>query len=148
MIEDIKYKRVEGEIPVSFSYTYGLAGEKFFRALYEERFLFASCSCGEKFIPPKIYCENCYSAVSDFVEFKGKMFVKSFTINYRDDKGNILEEPKIVVLVGFEGISGGIISILKGADKNKVHIGMTVKPIFKEKSKREYSITDVSFEPA
>ena len=49
-----------GDIPIHHRYTMGVAGERFFRAMRDEKRLLASrCpGCRTAFLPPKMYCER------------------------------------------------------------------------------------------
>ena len=50
-----------GDLPVANRYTYGLAGEKFFRALKDEgKILGTYCPhCDQTYVPAAAFCERC-----------------------------------------------------------------------------------------
>ncbi|MEK6588700.1 MAG: zinc ribbon domain-containing protein, partial [Chloroflexota bacterium] len=51
----------QGSLPVASRYTYGLAGEAFFRALKDKGQLTAAAcpECGMTYLPARIFCERC-----------------------------------------------------------------------------------------
>jgi uncharacterized OB-fold protein len=97
-----------------YVYTAGVAGEKFFRALNEKRILGSKClKCNLIYVPARLYCEKCFSRTEDY-EVKSKAYIKTFTRIYVDKNGKALDKPIIIGLIGFEGVEGGILSIIEG----------------------------------
>ena len=135
--------RVEGDFPISFRYTVGVAGEKFFREIMENGKLIASrCnSCNLSYLPPRIYCEKCMSRLEDYVPVGNEGTVETFTITHQDAQGNYLKEPVGVALVRFPGAYGGLVHRTKGT----MTIGDKVRVVFKEKKERAGSILDIEY---
>lgn len=139
-------KSWEGSIPVKHSYTLGIAGEKFFRTLKDkEKFLAAKCSkCNKIFVPAKIYCEECFVEIKEFVELKSKSYIKTFTEIHLDLEDKKLNNSQTVAFIEFAGASGGIVHKIKGS-KEKIKIGAEVKPKFIPKQKRTGSLNDIEY---
>lgn len=135
--------RIEGEFPVHFRYTTGLAGEKFFREIKENGRLVASrCpKCNLNYLPPRIYCERCMSRLEEYVQIDSVGTVETFTQCYQDADGERLPQPVTVVLARFPLAHGGIVHNANG----QVSIGDKVRVVFKEKSKRTGSILDIAY---
>jgi len=135
----------EGEIPVSYVYTYGLAGEKFFRAIKDKgTFLATYCpDCDISFVPPKVYCDRCFNKLDKFVDVGTVGFVETFTITFHNMDGSEKPEPRVLAMVRIDGTDGGIIHYIEGIDVEEIAIGMAVEAIFKPKSKRKGSIEDI-----
>ena len=133
--------RVEGDFPVYFRYTVGVAGERFFREIMENGRLIASrCpSCNLNYLPPRIYCERCLSKLEEYVPIDNVGTVETFSVCYRDSDGNELAQPTCVALVRFRGAHGGLVH----RTRTKVSVGDRVQAIFREKSKRVGSILDI-----
>ena len=55
-------RQVSGEVPIYHRYTFGVAGERFFKALRDDREILSSpCpKCLDRLVPPKMYCERCF----------------------------------------------------------------------------------------
>ncbi|RJO69417.1 MAG: Zn-ribbon domain-containing OB-fold protein [Myxococcales bacterium] len=136
----------EGKIPISYRYTYGLAGELFFRKLKEGK-LIASVAqqSGVIYCPPRIFCEDSFEEITDYVELDGAGVVESFTISCEDMHGDE-QEPTLIAFVRFDGADGGFAAPLR-AEASAVYIGMEVKLAFAPKAQRKGSITDVYFVP-
>ncbi len=135
--------RVEGEFPVHYRYTVGVAGEKFFRELKENGRLIASrCpKCNLNYLPPRIFCERCMSKLEEYVQIENVGTVDTFTLCRLDAEGRDLPEPVCVALVRFPSAHGGLIHKTKG----KISIGDRVRPVFMDKSKRTGSILDIEY---
>ncbi|OFX15535.1 hypothetical protein A3K71_02465 [archaeon RBG_16_50_20] len=135
--------RVEGDFPVYFRYTVGVAGEKFFREIMENGRLMASrcSSCNLNYLPPRIYCERCMSRLEEYVPVENEGTVEAFTITHQDAEGNPLQEPVGVALVRFPGAYGGLVH----RTIDVLAIGDRVRAVFKDKKERTGSILDIKF---
>lgn len=133
--------KVEGDFPVYFRYTAGIAGERFLREIKDNGKLVASrcVKCDLNYLPPRIYCERCMSKLGDYVEVENKGTVETFTTCTLDSDGKALPKPVTVALVRFPLTHGGLIHRTKG----QVAIGEKVRVVFREKSKRTGSILDI-----
>ena len=143
-------RQVTGEIPIYHRYTLGIAGERFFKAMRDDRQILASpCpKCQNRLLPPKIYCASCFEETSDQWEaLTGPGNVRSFTVVHRSLEEEPLATPEIVVLVSWEGVRGGLIHRLKEVDPSDVVIGMAVEPVWSDQ--RVGAMNDIShFRPA
>ncbi len=138
-------KPLHGEIPVYAQYTFGLAGERFFREIKDKgRIMGRECSaCDLLYVPPRIYCERCFGELNDWLEVPGRGVVDTFTVSYVDLDGNRLRDPIVVALIRFDGVYGGIVHRLGGVGSDEVRIGMSVEMVLKPKAKRTGSILDI-----
>ncbi len=135
----------EGEIPVRYVYTYGLAGETFFRAIKDKgTFLATRCdACDVTFLPPKIYCDRCFEELDTFVDVGTVGHVDTFTVTFKNMDGSDKAKPRILAMVRIEGTDGGIIHYLEGVSIEEVALGLPVKAIFKPKAQRKGGIEDI-----
>jgi uncharacterized OB-fold protein len=133
----------QDEMPVTNRYTYGIAGERFFRAIKDDgRILGTHCPhCNRTYVPAAIFCERCLSELNEWVDVGTTGVVHTYTSLFVDYDGEPLEEP---VLIAFVRIGdGGIIHRLDGVDSDEVEIGMQVEAVFKPASERQGSILDI-----
>ena len=136
-----------GEIPVYYLYTFGIAGERFFREIKDNAKIFgAKCAkCNLTYVPPKMYCERCFEALEEWIEVGNKGVVHTYTVAHVDLDGSRLEEPVILALVTLDGAHGGLVHRLGEIKAEEVKIGMEVEAVFKEKAERTGSILDIKY---
>lgn len=128
-------------IPLDWKYTVGEAGERFLQLLKQGKIQASFCrSCGKTFLPPKIFCKDCFVQLTEWREVPdGAGFIYSFT-TVRPK--NIEASPQTIVLIKFEGIEGGLLGKFK-ASREAARIGMKVKPVFKKKEHRKGELSDI-----
>jgi len=134
-----------GELPITNRYTYGLAGEKFFRTLKDEgRILGTHCPhCDQTYVPAAIFCERCLAKLDDWVDVGTSGEVNTFTFLQVNLNGSPLEKPEIIAFVRFG--DGGLIHRLGEITPDQVEIGMMVQAVFKPSSERIGSILDIDY---
>jgi uncharacterized OB-fold protein len=133
-----------GDIPIHHRYTMGVAGERFFRAMRDEKRLLASrCpGCRTAFLPPKMYCESCFEETTDWIPVEGAGYVKSFTVLHLSLDEEPLAEPVVAALIGWEGIRGGLIHRIDAASSGTVRTGTKVEPVWA--GERAGTLEDIS----
>jgi len=134
-----------GEIPVNYLYTYGIAGEKFFRTLMDKgQFTGSTCkSCNFTYVPPRIFCERCFGEIKGVIDIPAAGTVFSFTVCHENVDGSRKEKPDIMAMVKLDGVDTVFVHMLSDADPEKVEIGMKVEAVLKPKKDREGSIFDI-----
>ncbi|NIQ40115.1 MAG: nucleic acid-binding protein [Proteobacteria bacterium] len=137
----------QGQIPMSYVYTLGRAGEKFFRQIINGKIFGTRCdSCNVNYVPPRTYCEKCFDRLEDhYLEVGTKGAVHTFTQCYETFDGKKKKNPSIVAMIRIDGTQGGLVHWLGETDFEKVHIGMPVEAVFKAKKDREGSILDIKY---
>ena len=132
------------EMPVTNRYTFGVAGERFFRAIKDEqRILGTHCStCERIYVPAAVFCERCLDQLDEWVDVGTVGEIVTFTHLYVDYDGSPLEEPKTIAFIRFG--DGGLIHRLIAPNFEQVEIGMQAEAVFKPASEREGSILDIS----
>lgn len=140
-----------GDIPIESTYTAGIAGERFFRALKdEERFLATRCeSCGITYAPARLYCERCLADLNDnWMEVGPKGTVQSFTVLHVEKDGSRRLKPDILATIQLDGADTVLIHRLAPTDAEKVTIGARVTAVFRPAELRDGSILDIEhFKP-
>ncbi|MBN1666807.1 MAG: Zn-ribbon domain-containing OB-fold protein [Anaerolineales bacterium] len=131
-----------GELPVTSRYTFGLAGERFFRAIKDEGQILGSyCpECERTYVPATLFCERCLNELDEWVEVGLVGELLTYTVLFVDYEGQLLEEPE---LVGFIQLGdGGLVHRLQ-VDPDELEIGMALKAVLKPKAERTGSILDI-----
>lgn len=144
-VTDVTYW--EGQIPMSYIYTVGRAGEKFFREMINGKIFGAKCNqCNIIYVPPRIYCEKCFERLEDnYLEVGTKGKVHTFTQCYETYDGVRKEVPSIVAVIRIDGTEGGFVHWLGEIEFKDVYFGMPVEAVFKDKKEREGSILDIKY---
>ena len=134
-----------GNLPVASRYTFGLAGEKFFRAIKDDgKILGTHCpKCERTYVPATLFCERCLSELDEWIDVGTTGEVHTFTLLYEDYDGSSRVEPELVALISFG--DGGIVHRLGSIAPEDVEIGMQVVAVFKEQEDRDGSILDIVY---
>lgn len=139
-------ERWRGDMEASYVYTAGVAGDRFMKELRDnERLMGTYCPvCDATYLPPRTYCETCFSQLSEWSEVPNKGVIDVFTVAYLNDKGEKLSEPLIWVLVRFPRVRGGLLHFIRLPEED-VREGMEVEAVFKPRGQREAAITDILY---
>jgi uncharacterized OB-fold protein len=145
-----KFRHWDVDMSVDYIYTSGIAGEKFFTALRDDgRLLAVRCPvCKVNQLPPRMFCESCFSKLSDYVDVPLEGKIAAITAVHIDRQGRPLDPPEVYAFVTFRGIEkGGLIHrFLAPADKAKA--GMSVRVRVKPRAARTGTILDIEgFDP-
>lgn len=134
-----------GDLPVRSRYTFGVAGERFFRALKDEgKILGARCPhCDVVYVPARIFCECCLRRLEEWLDVGTRGEVHTFTLLYENLDGSPRTEPEIVAFIRLG--DGGLVHRLGEVDPEEVAIGMEVEAAFKPAKERQGSITDIAY---
>ena len=136
---------LDGEIQISYQWSLGKAGERFFTELRDnKRIMGTKCrQCGRVLVPPRIFCEECFVDEIEWVEVQpiGKLI--TFGDCYFSTDGKALDEPWMLGIVRLNGSDGGFIHFIREARSEDLNIGMPMEIVFKEK--REGNIMDILY---
>jgi len=147
-VEDVKF--MKGSFPVKFAYTMPEHHEKFFVELKKKgNFTGGVCDkCGKVYVPPVMFCEECFVRVKKIVKIPATGILEAFTVTDTNAHGDPLPAPQVFGLIRLQGASTVLMhKVLAPAAKCK--IGMKVKARLVAANKRKGSITDIEgFAPA
>jgi uncharacterized OB-fold protein len=134
-----------GDLPVTSRYTFGLAGEKFFRAIKDEGVILGThCKkCERTYVPARLFCERCLSQLDEWIDVGTVGNIHTFTLLYQNYDGSKREIPELIAFISIR--DGGVIHRLGGVAAEDVEIGMEVQAVFKEPVDREGSILDIVY---
>jgi uncharacterized OB-fold protein len=132
------------EMPVTSRYTFGVAGERFFRTIKDEgKILGTRCvNCDRVYVPAAAFCERCLDENVEWLDVGTVGELVTFTELYVGYDGSPLEQPELVALVKFG--DGGLINRLEAPNHMEIEIGMKAQAVFKPADEREGSILDIS----
>jgi len=132
-------------LPITSRYTYGLAGERFFRALQNQgQILGTWCrQCKRLYVPGRLYCERCLNELTEWEDVGLTGELHAFTVLHVNLDGSRKTVPDVVGFVKFG--DGGIVHKLHVSDPSTVKIGMLVEAVLKPASQREGSILDILY---
>lgn len=134
-----------GNLPVTSRYTFGIAGERFFRAIQQEGQIYGThCPiCELTYVPATLFCERCLSQLEEWVNVGTVGEVHTFTLLHQNYDGSPRDFPELIAFIALG--DGGIVHRLGGVDPEAVEIGMKVEAVFKDKEDREGSILDIVY---
>jgi uncharacterized OB-fold protein len=133
-----------GDLPVTSRYTFGIGGERFFRAIKDEgKIMGAVCpACDITYVPARIFCERCMAELDDWQDVGTSGEVYTFTLLFADKDGIQLDEPEIIAFIRMG--DGGLVHRLSEVEPEEVEFGMQVEAVLKAKKDREGSILDIT----
>jgi len=134
-----------GSLPVTSRYTYGLAGERFFRALKDHgTFLGSVCPrCERVYVPAVAFCERCLGSLEEWIDVGTVGEVHTFTVLHVNADGSPKEPAEIIAFVKIR--DGGFVHKLGEVSIEEVFIGMPVEAVLKPAQQREGSISDILY---
>ena len=137
---------------LSYSWSTGVAIGTFLEGLKNGRILGVRCrSCRRTMVPPRMFCEECFKTVDEFVPVQDTGTVNTFAICYIKTDASRQKRPQIPAVVELDGATKGmsILHLLGEVRPQDVRIGMKVKAVWKPARERKGDITDIRyFRPA
>lgn len=140
---------LEGKMALPNQYFVGRLGSKFIIAMRDKKkILGMKCNkCGRTFIPPREYCEKCWTDISEnWVELGNEGELVNYTVVRYNDKHLPRKAPYILGQIKIDGSDTPLTHIIAGADPIDPRIGMRVKAVFAEKPNNTLMEID-HFEP-
>ncbi len=126
----------------------GEATGRYLAELKEGRLIARSCKqCARVMIPPRMFCERCFRPTDDWVYVKDTGTINTFSLCYVSWDVRRLKTPEIPAVIEIDGASPGmgILHLIRKINPKQVHIGMSVKAVWKPASRRTGSITDIDY---
>lgn len=134
-----------GELPVGHQYTLGVAGQEFFQRLRDDGVLTGTrCpECRRTYVPPRIYCPDCFTELDEWVEVGPTGTVAAFTTVPVDRRGEDLGETRLLGLVRLDGADGGLLHWLGDCAPEEARIGLRVKVVLRPNKERQGGLDDI-----
>lgn len=136
---------IDGAINISYKWSVGKAGERFFSEIRDnKRIMGTKCrQCGRILVPPRIFCEECFVEDMEWVEVEPTGTLATFGDSYFSTDGKRLKDPWMLGIVRLKGTDGGLIHFIGEARPEDLQIGMPMEIVFKDK--REGNIHDIQY---
>lgn len=132
---------------VKYSWATGKAIGEFLKGLKAGAITGSRCdNCGRTVVPPRIFCEWCFRRMENWVKLPDTGTVNTYSVSYITTDTTRVKNPTIPAVVTIDGTSNaGFLHILGEVKPDDVKIGMRVKAVWKDPSKRQGSITDIRY---
>jgi uncharacterized OB-fold protein len=148
--EDIEQQKVLTTVyhpRTKYSWATGIAIGEFLGGLKQGAIIGSKCNhCERIVVPPRIFCELCFGRTQDWVRLPDTGVVNTYSVSYITTDTTRVKTPTIPAVIEIDGTShAGLLHLIGEAKPDNVKIGLLVKAVWKEPSKREGSITDIRY---
>ncbi len=130
----------------------GEAISRYLEELKQGRLMARSCRrCARVMIPPRMFCERCFRPTDEWIEVKDTGKILTYSLCYVTWDVRRIKKPQIPAVIEIDGASPGmgILHVVKNIAPKEVRVGMAVRAVWKPKSKRVGSVTDIAhWEPS
>jgi uncharacterized OB-fold protein len=141
---------ISGEWHVTYNYSVGEVGARFFSALKERKILATHCSkSGRAYLPPRAYCESSFEPCDGWVEAGLQGTIEAATIVTAAFE-NLPPPPYAIAYVRLDGVSTALVNFVRNEDLSDVPAaakrlkpGTRVQVVFKDEP--EGRITDFHY---
>lgn len=131
-----------------YAWDTGIAVRKYLEALRDGYLLGVRCPrCDRTVIPPRAFCELCFSSAVEYVPLQDTGTVNTFSLCYVTWDVQWITEPLIPAVIEIDGASEGmgILHLLGEVDPQAVKTGLRVEAVWKTKRSRQGAITDIKY---
>jgi uncharacterized OB-fold protein len=140
------------EPKLRYAWDTGEAIGRYLEELKKGRLIARSCAeCERVMIPPRMFCERCFRPTDEWVYVRDTGRILTFSLCYVTWDVRRLKRPHIPAVIEIDGASPGmgILHVVRNVAPRQVRVGMAVRAVWKPKSKRIGSVTDIEhWEPA
>ncbi len=133
---------------LQYAWDAGVAIGRFLAGLKEGKILGITCpECHKVLVPPRMVCEHCFAPTGHWVELPGTGTVKTFSITYVTWDMIWLEKPLMPAVIELDGAAPGMafMHLLDEVDRDDVHVGLRVEPVWRPAEERTAAITDIAY---
>lgn len=129
----------------NYAWATGVAVGEFLKGLKAGVIMGSKCDeCGRIVVPPRLFCEWCFRRTEKWVKLPDTGRVNTFSISYITADTTRVKEPIVPAVIEIDGTSAaGFLHFVGGVKPDQIEIGMRVKALWVEASKRQASITDI-----
>ncbi len=146
-IEKEKVLTVMYQPKAKYSWATGIAIGQFLRGLKAGVITGSRCdNCGRVVVPPRIFCEWCFRSTENWVNLPDTGTVNTYSVSYITTDTTRVKTPSIPAVIEIDETShAGFLHLLSEVKPDEIKIGMPVRAVWKEQSKRQGSITDINY---
>ena len=139
-------RKWRSEIPIQSLYTAGVGGQIFFTALKTRGELLGTrCApCSQVYLPARLFCERCFSELTERMPVGPEGIIKSFTIAHVDPQNERVQQPVAWALVQLDGATTVLLhKLLDVREVSRIAIGDRVGIVLKPETERSGSMLDI-----
>ena len=129
-----------------YAWDAGEAIGRYLAELREGRLVGRRCrECERVMIPPRMFCERCFRPTDEWVRLQDSGTINTFSLCYVSWDVRRLTQPEIPAVIEIDGASPGmgILHMVRKVSPRKMRVGMRVKAVWKPRSARTGSVTDI-----
>lgn len=139
---------------IEYDHSAGKTASHFLRTLRDhEQILGRQCpQCNRVLVPPRDFCERCFTDTHQWTEVGPGGRIESFTV-VPDELGAGPEAPFALAYVQLDGADTAMVNLIAGVDAGNpadaaehLAVGTRVSAVFKPEDEREARITDFHYE--
>ncbi len=136
--------RIVTPVRVAYTYTPGIASERFLRGCKEGKLLGGICdACGRVYIPSRGACPRCAAPTSKFQELSDQGTIITFCIVRVPAENIAVDLPYCTASILLDGADISFTGLIQGCPFEDVRIGMRVQAIWKPESEWDYSVGNI-----
>jgi uncharacterized OB-fold protein len=131
-----------------YAWAAGEAMSRFLEELKNGKLVATKCNqCDRILFPPRMFCEECFRDIDEWVDIKDTGTIETFSISYLDTDANRIKEPILVGVVSIDGATEkmGMMHYFDEVDPKELKIGMKVKAVWKDPEERVGSVLDIKY---
>ncbi len=130
-----------------YAWATGVAVGEFLKGLKAGVIIGSKCDrCERIVVPPRVFCEWCFGRTENWVNLPDTGIVNTYSVSYITADTTRVKTPLIPAVIEMNGTSAaGFLHFVGEVKPDDVKIGMHVKAVWAEPSKRRASITDIKY---
>lgn len=147
-IESGKILSTKGDPNAWYNWDTGIGIGRYFEGLKEGKIWGTYCKqCNRTVIPPRVFCELCFSPNIEWKQLKDTGTINTFSICYVNWDASRVQTPHLPAVIEMDGATKGhgILHVLDEVDPKNIKIGMKVKAVWKRPEERTGSILDIQY---
>jgi len=134
--------------PVVLDYTYspGLAQDRFLRAIKQGRLLGQGCEeCGRVYIPSRGSCPRCAKPTTREVEVKDTGTVVTYSVVRVPSENIEVELPYCAANILLDGADITTTALIQECPMEDIRIGMRVQAVWRPKEEWDYTLSNIKY---
>ncbi|MCY3410111.1 MAG: Zn-ribbon domain-containing OB-fold protein [Candidatus Heimdallarchaeota archaeon] len=134
---------------IAYEWATGVAISKFLKGLKKGKIIGARCDdCDRTVVPPRMFCEECFAPMVEYVKLPDTGIVNTFSIAYIKTDASRVDKPQLPAVIDIDGTTispSGFLHLLDEVKPEDIKVGMKVKAVWKDKEERTGDITDIKY---
>ena len=147
-LESGKVLFTRGDPNAHYTWDTGIGIGRYLEGLRKGKIFGTYCKkCNRTVVPPRVFCELCFSPNIEWTQLKDTGIINTFSICYVSWNAERVQTPYLPAVIEIDGASKGhgILHLLDEVDPKTIKIGMKVKAMWKRPEERTGAITDIQY---